>query len=87
MEGQQPAAQPDAPIDTSPIMQTNETNAKFYEYILMMPTLPDLQHAQMVPPQNPSLVVNPPLIACHTSTRTCTAFSSYTHTHTHTHTL
>jgi hypothetical protein len=75
MEGQQPDAQPAVPIDTSPIMQTNDTIAQFYDNNLMMPTLPDLQQVQMAPPQNPSLVVNPPSIAHCTCTRTRTALS------------
>jgi hypothetical protein len=78
MKGQQPEQQLAAPIDTSPIAQTNDNIAQIYDNILTMPTLPDLQHAQITPPQNPSLVVNPPLIT--RRTRRHTTSSSHTHT-------
>jgi hypothetical protein len=41
MEGQQPAKQPDAPINTSLVSQTKDNVANFYDNILTMPTLPD----------------------------------------------
>jgi hypothetical protein len=41
MEGQQPAKQPDAPINTSLVTQTKDNVANFYDNNLTMPTLPD----------------------------------------------
>jgi hypothetical protein len=80
MEGQQPAKQPAAPINTSLVTQTKDNVANFYDNILTMPTLPDLQHAQIAQPQNQLLVVNPLSTACRTCTCTCTASLSHTHT-------
>ncbi len=86
MENEHPATQLAASIDNTPTTQANDTVTQFYNDILTMPNLPDLQHAQIAPPQNPSLVVNPPSIARRTRTRartrTHTAASSHTHTHT-----
>jgi hypothetical protein len=81
IEDQQPATQPPAAIDTSPVMQTNDTVTTFYDNILTMPNLPNLQHTQMAQLQNQLLVINPPSIARHTCTRTCTASLLHTHTH------
>jgi hypothetical protein len=80
IESQQPQPQPTAPIITSPVEQTEDNAAHFYDDSPMMLNLPDLQHAQIAPPQNPSLVVNPPSISRRTRTRTHTASSSHTHT-------
>ncbi len=62
-EGQQPDTTPAAPINANPTPQTNNDAYQFYDNVLTTPDLPDLQHAQIAPPQNPSLVVNPPSIA------------------------
>jgi hypothetical protein len=80
MEGQQPQPQPTAPIVTSPVAQTEDNVAQFYDDTLTMPNLPDLQHAQITPGQNTLLVVNPPSISRRTRTHTRTASSSHTHT-------
>ncbi len=80
MEGQQPDTMPAAPIDDNPTPQTNNDVYQFYDNVLTTPDLPDLQHAQIAPPQNPSLVVNPPSIARRTRTRRHTASSLHTHT-------
>jgi hypothetical protein len=80
MAGQQPNTMPAAPIDDNPTPQTNDNAYEFYDNVLTTPNLPNLQHAQIAPPQNPSLVVNPPSIARRTRTRTRTASSSHTHT-------
>jgi hypothetical protein len=80
IEGQQPQPQPHAPIATSPVAQTEDNVTQFYDDSPTMPNLPNLQHAQIAPPQSPSLVVNPPSISCCTRTHTLTASSSHTHT-------
>jgi hypothetical protein len=80
IEGQQPQPPSTTPIDTSPIEQTEDNAEQFYDDAPMMLNLPDLQHVQIAPLQNPSLVVNPPSIAHRTCTRTRTASSSHTHT-------
>ncbi len=70
MKGQQPESEPAAPIDDNPQPQTNNDTYQLYDDILTATNLPDLQHAQIAPPQSPSLVVNPPSIARRTRTRT-----------------
>ncbi len=78
MKGQQPEPEPAAPIDDNPTPQTNDDAYQLYDDILTATNLPDLQHAQIAPPQTPSQVVNPPSIARRTRTRT--ALSLHTHT-------
>jgi hypothetical protein len=80
MKGQQPEPEPAAPIDDNPTPQTNDDAYQLYDDILTAPNLPNLQHAQIAPPDSPSLVVNPPSIARRTRTRTRTASSTHTHT-------
>ncbi len=80
IEGQQPQPQPTAHIVTSPVEQTEDNAAQFYDNSPTMLNLPDLQHMQIAPPQNPSLVLNPPSISRRTRTCTRTASSSHTHT-------
>ncbi len=80
LDGQQTQPQPTTPLITSPVEQTEDNAEQFYDDAPTMLNLPDLEHAQIAPQQNPSLVVNPPSIARRTRTRTRTASSSHTHT-------
>jgi hypothetical protein len=77
LSGQQPQQPPAEPINTSPVPQTND-EYQFYDNVLTVPNLPNLQHAQIAPLQDTQPIVNLPARRTHTLTRTASLSSSHT---------